>query len=241
MSDQTAPTTGATDANNPDGTGTQEEQDFRALYESEKQRADNLQPEFTRATQELAQQRQLVEALQSDDPGQQAWAASVLGLEFVEPEQEEVEPDDELGTLKQRLEAQEAWRAQQEQTQSQRDQAAQDDQFKTSVVADLAREDYPESLRGLVADVALILAGEIGRVDLDAAKNKVAEMAEAWADHPNVQTAVKKRWQNTKPTAAVTQPGGVQATHTQPLDTREKKADFISQLYASAEADEQGP
>lgn len=218
MSDQTTPPALAEDANNSAdaGTGTQEEQDFRALYEQEKQRADNLQPEFTRATQELAQQRQAIEALQSDDPVAQAWAAQVLGvaLEDAEPQDNQIGDDldprtaQEIAALRQELQTI-------QESLSTRDNQAAEEQFKSSVIAGL--DDYPEGLRGLAADLALIQAKDTGSFDIDAVKASIAEMAPAWASLPDVQTAVKKGWEQTKTAPRITQ-AGTAGTNTPNLD-----------------------
>lgn len=68
----------------------QAEIDYRKRYE-------DLRPEFDRTKAELkqaSQYQQVVEALQSDDPQERAWAADILGLEF-DGEEDDDGPDDE--------------------------------------------------------------------------------------------------------------------------------------------------
>ena len=75
-------------------------------------RYTNLQSDHTRASQEAAEYRQVVEALRSDDPAQRAQAAEALGLEFDEPEPE---PLDDVEELRRELQEIKEWKTQETQ------------------------------------------------------------------------------------------------------------------------------
>lgn len=135
------------------------------------ERYQNLQPEYTRATQEAAQYRQVVEALRSDDPEVRAQAAEHLGLEF---DAEEQEPLDDVEELRKELQEIKGWRD--EQTQVQRTNAQRE-----------AEINYMDTQFDA-------LEKQEGREFTDKEVEAVAKLAQQMRDdegHPNVDGAFK--------------------------------------------------
>lgn len=132
-------------------------------------RYTDLQPEYTRATQEAAQYRQAVEALSSDDPELRAQAAEFLGVEFDEPEQE---PLDEYDELKRELQELKSWRDQEtqaRQTASQREAEIEymDQQFDSLERSE--KRDFTDKEVEAVAKLAQQTRDDEGRPDVDGA------------------------------------------------------------------------
>lgn len=244
MSEQNAATEQHTNANSPE-TGAGDQINWQERAEAaEKRFADTqawgtqMSQEASRLRQETEQYNRAVAALASDDPDERRQAAEFLNVELDEEPMGQEQRYAELDPRQQaRLDALE-----QRYQEAERNRMVADYQQRAS--AELARTmpELPEGLRGLVAEFALNQAEQTGaqNVDLKTAAEAVLEMADVWAQVPQVQTLVKKGWQQSKPQAAVTQAGGMQATQTQELDTRAKKAAWIDQQMAQLEADQTG-
>jgi len=130
MSEQAAPAEGGgipPAVAGPEGTPGATEQQATQQEIDWQQRYQNLQPEYTRATQRVSLYEQMLTAEDADTRRQ---AAEQLGYEFAEedePQQPET-PDDPLTAYGARLEAL-------EQHLVERDQAAQDEQYAQQVRA----------------------------------------------------------------------------------------------------------
>lgn len=169
-----------------------------SLDEPLQQRYKQMHADYTRKTQQLAQQRQeveqhqmLLQALQSDDPQLQAQALEALGLEFADddedpygdPDLEEVDPLDELHDEVARLKAdrEQELAARQQQQQVQQIEQHMDQQF-----ADLAkREGRQLSEKEKLA--LSVLAGFVvdstdasGLPDMNAAYEWLSGLREEW-------------------------------------------------------------
>lgn len=227
----------------PEGAGTEPEPtapgtDWEAI-------AKEHQAWGTRLAQEKAEletEAQIARALRSEDSSARAQALAQLGIELVDdgaPDPgaqlyEQVDPQ----TLA-RLEALEQHHAQTTAAQEREQNYAA---YREITDPQLAQMQVPEGLRDVVAEAALNLppvqTPQGPQPDLQAAYEQIQAMAEHFAALPAVQTAVKKSWQKTKPSAALTQQGGVPATQVPPLDTRVKRADYIAEQLAALDADE---
>lgn len=155
----------------PVSTDTPPEQqpDTNAEEATYKQRYENLQPEYTRASQEAAQSRELIEALRSDDPQLRTQALEAIGLEFDEPEPE---PLDDVEELRQKLSDLDAWR--QEQTQVQQTNAQReaeigymDEQF--DALEKQSGQEFTDDDIELVGRLAQQMRDDKGRPDVSGA------------------------------------------------------------------------
>lgn len=193
----TPDTTGTveTDANTPEGTGSNTAEHWQERYE-------HLQPEFTRATQdrdryrtELEQTQNLLNALYDEDPGIRQQAAEALNLQLAEEIEDTPGPDLDPRVLA-RLEALEQREQSAQQAQAEEQAYAE---YRRSTDSELAQMGVPKGLHDVVADTALGMARQTGEnPDLRAALQQVEAMAATWAELPAVQNHVKKSWEQTK-------------------------------------------
>lgn len=259
MSDQQIPAAETQPtADNPTGAGTT--QDTTAVetggppsgYVPESQ-YNELRGWSTREAQWRAQHEphvSLLTAAQSGDQEAIAQLLGQLGYELDDPaaatEQQQEQYQNDPALLA-RLEALEQRNSQADTSAQQQAQYAT---YRSTVDPDIAQLGVPEGIRDAVADYALNNLPGVPcppsakypngvMPDLEGAKKAIEDFLVAGASMPSVQTAVKKAWQQTKPSAAMTQPGGVQATHTPALDTRAAKADYISRLLSQGDAEDQ--
>jgi hypothetical protein len=202
--------------NNPEGTGTptQQEIDWAKRY-------SDLQPEYTRATQEAAQYRQATADLQSDDADTRIAAAQHLGLDpalFVEFEEEDPSGDTPYLT-RDEFKAFQAEQAQKAQAQAEQQRVAQIGQ---RAIKDLERIGVPEHLRDTIYNNAVATFGDgDDAVDIEGAYKRYVD---------EVRSAEMKEWQKTKRTGFVS-PGGQQATHTPNLDNPDERQAWMLQRY----------
>jgi hypothetical protein len=63
------------------------------------------------------------------------------------------------------------------------------------------------------------------------------EVAEMFADVPEVQTKVRKSWADSKPTRALTSPGGTDGTQVPNLDDQEERHAYMAQKLADLNAE----
>lgn len=169
--------------------------DPSTLDEPLQQRYKQMQADYTRKTQQLAQQRQeyeqqqmLLQALQSDDPNLQAQALEALGLEFADDEDPYEDPDlevDPLEELHSEVEQLKADRQQELLRRHQQQQVQQVEQHMDQQFAEIAkREGRQLSEREKLA--VSVLAGFVvdndpsGLPDMNAAFGWLSELREEW-------------------------------------------------------------
>lgn len=181
-------------------------------------RYTDLQPEYTRASQEAAKYRGLVERAQSGDPD----AIRELGFELDTPEEDTsygTDPNDErISKLEQRLEAQVTEAKQQA-------QLAQMEQHVERELSSL--EGLDDKARDLVVRLAVAMdPTENGMPDIKAAH---AELY-GFVDHNKAQWAKTKR-------APHVSPNGQAGTSTPDIASMDKtqKAEYMAQRLASLE------
>lgn len=188
------------------------------------QRYEHLQPEFTRATQEVSQYRQLVDALQADDLDTRRQAAAMLGIELVDDDDDGLE-DDPLSPLAQRLDRLEQHLATSHEQQQL--QAAQDqditylDTAFGQIERELGRELTEHEVR-LLTGAALVQRDEHGRPNVQA----------AWQLAQQIEQDHQKRWATTKRAPHVSAAGqqGAQAPN---LDDRDERQQYMLERYQS--------
>lgn len=210
----------------PEGTGTQ------APSENWEDRYKDAQAWGTRLAQERAEleaEAQIARALRSDDPQQQRQALEALGYQ-VPDEPEDTPPnglDPQIAAKLAKVDELEQWRNSTVEEQTREQNYAQ---YRAMTDPQLEGMGVPDGLRDMVAEVALDLpplqTPQGPRPDLAAAMQQVEAMAEHFAALPAVQTAVKKSWKNTKPSAAFTSPGGAEGTQVPDLTDREARQQY---------------
>jgi hypothetical protein len=192
-------------ADTPTGESTQQEVDWAKRY-------SDLQPEYTRTTQELSTLRQREDAykalLYSDDPDTRQQAAQALGIELAEDGADDTQYDDptdalraELEQLKQTVSGDLTARQQQEQIAS-LEAAAESSMDTLQVPKDEAVRDW------LVSRAVALPPTEHGTLDIE----------QAWKQFGALMDAQKKTWANTKRTHAFA-PGGGEGTQAPDLST----------------------
>lgn len=200
----------------PEGTGAPEGQPHGGGQENWEDRYKEAQAWGTRMAQERATldaDAQIARALRSDDPAERQHALEALGFALDDGDADgqlydQVDPRvlAELDELKQ-------WR---DQTTSQQQTEANYSAYRQIADPQMQQIGVPEGLQDVIAEAALNLPavhtpqGQLP--DIQGAWQQFEAMAEHFAAIPAVQSAVKKAWANTKPSAAVTRPGGGDGT-----------------------------
>lgn len=172
------------DQGTPDHSDSQEEPDWQKRY-------TDLQSKYTTTSQEAAelrQYRELVDAVQSDDPEAQARAAEALGLQFVPETQETVSSDQ---ALEERLARIEGRLGSQDEAEAMETLQTEDADYM-----DTALEGFESSLgRELTKDEVELLVGHalINRTDegqpgIESAINL----------YKGIDTSAQSRWASTK-------------------------------------------
>lgn len=204
--------------------GTQQEQATPSVNWEE--RAKEHQSWGTRLAQENAELKtkaQLVADLESDDPA--TYNAALRKLGFNVPEEQEEEAQQE-GELDPRIAAKLAKLDELEQRFNSRDETAQQQehyaQYREQFDPKLKDMGVPDAFLTNVADIAYnqldaIQTPQGPQPDLEGAFAQFLEVAEMFAEVPQVQKKVRKNWANTKPQSAFTSAGGGEGT--QVLDT----------------------
>lgn len=211
------PETAATEA-----APTQQEVDWAKRY-------SDLQPEYTRATQEAAQLRKQAEAYQalltSEDPDTRRQAAEILGFEIDEEtdDTQHQDPYDQLRAEIQALKGEFSQRAQQEQQQA---QIAQMEQHAENEMNSLGLP-QDDSVRDWIVSRAVALPpAQDGMLDIRAAHQEFEALI----------TAQKKQWADTKRTHAVS-PVGQAGTQTPDWDamSRSQRDEYMTERIRSLE------
>jgi len=219
MSDDITPVeeTGVADTSPETGTEQQVPPGF-----IEEARYKEAQSWGTRASQEAAQYRQLIEGLQSPDSDTRREAAQALNLEFLEeePTDDFVDPNE---ALVQRLERLEQERAQDKAAETQQKQIAQ---LETAAERDMDKLEVPAHLRDWVVARAVALPGT---------PDGTLDIGSAWTEYGAVRDAEMKAWRETKRAPHVSS-GGQQATHTPNMDDDAERQRWMQQQLADLNA-----
>lgn len=193
---QAPPEDAATAVDTPQGTE-QQQTNWQERYE-------NLQPEFTRATQAVSQYEQLIGALQSEDPDTRLQAAQVLGLELAA--QANQEPDEELSfadeQARKQLSELQAWKEQLTQGAQQQAQEQRDIDHIGVGLADLQGKlgrDLTDSEQQILGDSAWANRDEQGLPNINAVTEAYLQV---------INGTVLPGYQKTKPRKAAVAAGG---------------------------------
>jgi hypothetical protein len=221
----------------PDGTAGSHDgsQDATPDWEA---RYKEVQAWSTRAAQEAAESRRIIEGLGSDDPQVRAWAAAQANLEFIDDEApntggQHTEPDrfDLLQYQMQQLIEQQ--QHQQQLEQQQQEQLA----YREYADAQMSQLGVPEQLQDLVAQVAQNMnpvwtpQGQIP--DLDGAWQMMLELMSVGAEVPSVRQKVLAGYEQSKQAPHVSSTGqaGVQVPDL--TDRSERQAKMVADMQAS--------
>ena len=200
------------------GTGTEGQDNWQQRYE-------HLRPEFTRATQdrdryrqEAEQTRQLVAALQDEDPTVRQQAAEALGVQLVEEDDTQYQDPNEQ--LARKLAELEQWRDEFTGTQQQQEQVAA---IEASVEQQLERiGGLSDPQKDWIVSRAIALPPtQDGLPDIQAAHTEFQALI----------NAEKQAWAKTKPRSAFTSAGGQEATQVPNLANREERQAWMLSRY----------
>lgn len=198
-------------------------------------RYQDLQPEFTRTTQELAQHRAIITGLQSDDDETRQQALAALGLEFAEPEDDPNTPDPDQDPTGAKLAALERKLAEIDQRETARTQAEASsreqerlDAIEANCQKQLAKiEGLDDATRDWIYTRSLTTHHTPeGLPDIEAAHKEFLEF----------ETARQKAWATTKKAPYI--PGsGTSATQVPDLDDEAQRHAWMKERLRANEAD----
>jgi hypothetical protein len=184
-------------------------------------RYENLQPEYTRATQEASQYRQIIDLARQGDPE----AIEALGLSLAE---EDTEDEDEYADPDQRLDAMEqflAQRLQEEEAQQEEERwIAEADKHVQAQVAELEKE------HGKLAEDEVAYLLDLSRAD----ENGMPDLLDAYKRDTERLEGKRKSWVETKRTPQVQ--SGASASSQPDLDDPEQRREYIARRMAEADA-----
>ena len=210
----------------PEGTPGEQQHDpaETTAQQNWEERYKEAQAWGTRAAQEAAQYRQVVEGLSSEDPAVREWAAQVLGLELQQEQQEE---QDQFAALAAQV-AQLQEQLQQSQQESQRESV-------TAYVEQFTQAQL-DNLPGLSdAEKAWVLRAAVALPPVESPEGiAVPDVASAMREFEEFIGAQKQSWAST--TRAPRPPAsGSSATEAPDLDTRQARHDWMLQRLQDAE------
>jgi hypothetical protein len=188
------------------------------------ERYEHLQPEFTRATQEAAQYRQLVEALTSEDQDTRAYAAQALGLELAPPQNTDDGFEDPNADLRRKIEEFDQWR---QATMSQAQQAQAQERDVAVIGGGIGRlqeqlgRELTEQEVQLIGDAAWANRDDKGLPNID----QVIEL------YTGIRTHDQKTWAKTK-NAPFVSSSGQAATQAPNLDDDQQRQQWMAQQLA---------
>lgn len=189
-------------------------------------RYTDLQPEYTRASQEAAQFRQLVEELRSDDPDTRLNAAQALGLELVDDTTTQTPTDDEDPLASLRAEIDEI-KSQKQIEQQQRQEMERLQQVETHVEQQLAELDGLDD-----ADKDWIVQRAI---HMDPTPEGMPDIQGAHQAYVQLINAKKQAWAGTKASPAPPSVAGTSGTQVPDLD---KRSDRVAWMAEKLQANE---
>lgn len=204
-------------------------------------RYTNLQGAFTRASQEAADLRRVVEGLNSDDPEARAWAAEQVGITFEDDDapgdtQAEQQQYAQLDpSVQQQLDA-----LMSRQAEVQQAQQAEDDYraYRAYVDPVLEQLGVPGELVEMVAEAAVnmppVVTEHGEQIDLEGAWAKTLAFFEQGTSIPQVQAKMLASYQKSKQTPHVASSGqaGVQVPD---LTNRNARNEAIEAAFGAAQ------
>lgn len=180
----------------------------------------------TKSSQEAAQYRQLIEALQSDDPDTRSYAAQVLGLQLAQQQQhtdDEFE-DDPLAEINQRINEIDQWR---QQTMSQAQQQATEQRDVEVIGNGLGQ--LSEQLGRKLTDKEVQLLGDAAWANRD--EQGLPNISQVIELFTGIRTEDQRSWAQGKRQAPFVSSSGQEATHAPDLsDDRQRQAWMAQQL-----------
>jgi hypothetical protein len=177
----------------------------------------------TKSSQEAAQYRAVVEALQSDDPDIRLQAAQALGLEFVDDTGND-EYQDPYEQLSEKIAALEGQLTQRQQQELESQQIAHIEQFVDSSLD--AIEGLPAEARDWITARALSQPGTAeGLPDIQA----------AYHDFQQLENGLMKRWAESKRTHHISPVGGEGSKALDQIDDRSERQEAMAQKFAELE------
>lgn len=203
-----------------EGTPAPEAPEVQEPTENWKERYANLQPEYTRATQEAAQLRQQLDALRSDPEAQQQFLAE-LGYELDLGDDEPEPDDDPVAELRKEFEGVKQTLTQAEQ---ERQIKALDDHFAKSF-QEFGKErgsDLTEDEQAALVGLALTMEPE----------NGMPPAKKAWEALERIRTAQLEAWAKTKNPAHRVSPTGAEGIDTPDLDDDATRRAWMAQRLA---------
>jgi hypothetical protein len=183
------------------------------------ERYANLQPEYTRATQEAAQYRQIIDLARQGDPQ----ALQILGFEDAE---EKDEPDEEFPDPDQRLDRIESLLVQRAEEEQQR---AEEEQMLEEVDDHLATQLHElESKHGKLDDDDAEYLLQVAYLYPDA--DGFPDLAAAYEHDASRLEAKRQGWVDTKRTPQVQ--SGASASSQPDLDDDEQRREYMARRMA---------
>ena len=244
MSEQTpGPDTGSAPdkpaVGGPEGTA-QEAIDWQARALAAEESFSHLQPEYTRTSQEAAQQREALQwyelLISADDPDLRRQAAEMLGLELAEedkPTDEDSDPFEQYDHRIQTLEERDAQRSaeQQELENVRAVREVLDSQLEELVPG--AKHPDPDVAKGVKFDQDQVLAYAINALPVgEDGLPQVALAHQLWSQRNDAR---QQDWARSK-RAPMFSPGGQTATEVPNLDNDQERQDYMTRrLMANME------
>lgn len=224
MSDQ-SPVTGD-DVAGPTGAAGTAEQHAQAEVDWQK-RYNDLQPEYTRTTQELADLRHRQELydllVSTDDADTRRQVADALGYQLEEEPAEPQEFEDPLAAYDERI-------GRLEESLTQREQDEQDAAYASQVRAVV--DERLDQLGLDKGDQDWVLAYAINALPVTA--EGLPDIEQAHQVFAERETARQRKWAQGKRAPHIS-PHGQAATEVPNLDNRQERVDWMTQRYANSE------
>ena len=216
----------------PEGTAS-EAVDWQARALAAEESFSNLQPEYTRATQEAAAQREALQwyelMISTDDPDLRRQAADALGFEVPEedkpPDEGDQDPFEQYDARIQTLEERDAARdAQQQEAENVRQvRAVLDAQLEELVPG--AQHPDPDVAKGVKFDQDQVLAYAINALPVgEDGLPQVALAHQLWSQRNDAR---QQDWARSK-RAPMFSPGGQTATEVPNLDNDQERQDYMT-------------
>lgn len=190
----------------------------------------DLQPEYTRATQEAATLREQNQAWQvlttSDDPEQRSLAAEILGIELEQEDTEEQDFLDPTDELRKELSELKAWKDSLTESQQAEQQAIQEAEFIDSQLVSLEGtigRKFEDDEAKLIASLAFVNRDDKGQPNVQAAFDSLSGFSKAEFDR------IKKGKK------APQAPGGQAAGERPDLSTRQARENRLLQLMEASQ------
>ncbi len=204
-----------------DGTPAESPEDSQGTNWQE--RYQNLQPEYTRATQEAAQLREIIDLVQQGDPE----TLQALGLDLADAEDDEAEFEDDPDA---RLDALEQYLSQQAEAQAQaEEEAALQDAVEEHLAGQLQElESKHGTLDDKLAERLLQLAEALPD------ENGFPDLAAAYDEYKQWVEDERQNWVKSKRAPQVQ--SGSPSSHQPDLDDPEQRREYMAQLLRDAEA-----